>query len=156
MSDILLSTLQIRPSSCGNWPVMKPTMASLSVLWGAIPTLWVMLSSHLMVSSPCLAPGTAPCACGIWQREYLEGLSRAVILNLSSIGFEVVMKLKCHLYHCDDKEAVSELKTFMYQRMWFCISGFFDLLDATDSKYDHPQASNPNPKIEKASIQCFV
>lgn len=62
------------------------------------------------------------------------------------------MKLKRQLYHCDDKEAVSELKTLMYQRMWFCISGFFDLLDAMDPKYDHPQASNSNPKTEKASI----
>ncbi len=30
---------------------------------------------------------------------------------ICSSGFEVVMKLKCHLSHCDDKEAVSELKT---------------------------------------------
>lgn len=31
-------------------------------------------------------------------------------LKIRSIGFEVVMKLKCHLFHCDDKEAVSELR----------------------------------------------
>uniref|UniRef100_A0A671LR68 Small ribosomal subunit protein RACK1 n=1 Tax=Sinocyclocheilus anshuiensis TaxID=1608454 RepID=A0A671LR68_9TELE len=29
----------------------------------------------------------------------------------TSIGLEVMMKLKCHLCHCDDKEAVSEFKT---------------------------------------------
>lgn len=51
---------------------MRPTTASPSGLWRVILTSWVTLSSHPMVSLPCLALGTAPSACGIWQREFVR------------------------------------------------------------------------------------
>ena len=55
---------------CGNWHVTRPTTESPSVLWRDTLTLWVMLSSPLMASLPCLAPGMVPSASGTLLRKW--------------------------------------------------------------------------------------
>lgn len=44
-------------------------------------------------------------ACGMFQHQLFKNL---IPVFSAGSGFSVVMKLQCHLCHCDDKEAVSE------------------------------------------------
>lgn len=65
-----ISSSQTSPSSCGSWPAMKQTTASLSAPWRATLTLLAMLLSPPTDSLPCLEPGIAPSVCGTSARKY--------------------------------------------------------------------------------------